>query len=92
MTQSLFDKMTQSILTSADRKLTMADLMLEMASHLDENDPERIFTEWLVDNRGRHREACQELGVEYPPEGEDLVRRLKEVVMPVLMKHSTRTD
>ena len=47
---TLFNKMVKSILTSADRGMTMASLMLEMASHLKEDDPERIFTEWFITN------------------------------------------
>lgn len=82
----LFGKMVKSIITSADRKLTIADLMLEMSGHLAEDDPERLWTEWLVNNRGRHKEACAELGIEYPAGGPQLIERLKAIVMPVLVK------
>ena len=92
MTESLFNKMVGSILTSADRKLTMAGLMLEMAGHLKEDDPERIWTEWLVNNSGRLKEACQELGVEHPAEGPELIERLKVTVMPVLVKKRNALD
>lgn len=83
---SLFDKMTKSIITSADRGLTMADLMLEMTRHLKEDDPERIFWEWFITNQKRRDEAFKELGIEPISEGPDLVDRMRQVVMPILVE------
>lgn len=63
---------------------TKAGLLLAASKLLPEGDPERLFIEWIHANRGRIKAACQELGVEPPPEGPDLFDRLKVIVVPKL--------
>uniref|UniRef100_A0A6M3X802 Uncharacterized protein n=1 Tax=viral metagenome TaxID=1070528 RepID=A0A6M3X802_9ZZZZ len=64
---------------------TKAELMLAMAeAAYSVEHSEFLFAEWMVLNSGRIREACIELGVEPPPEGPNLFRRLKEAVTPEL--------
>lgn len=46
--------------------------------------PEIRFAEWMVENQGRIREACAELGVDPPDPGPGLFQRLKDIVMYVL--------
>lgn len=43
------------------------------------------FGRWFLDNLGRHREACEELGIDEPPaDGPRLFERLRRVVTPAL--------
>ena len=62
---------------------TTGDALTVLASLLPEGDSERLFTEWLCANSTRIPEACAELGVEFS-EGPGLVKRLRELVGPLL--------
>jgi len=63
---------------------TYAEMTLDLMRHFEPDDPERLFWQWLVNNRERLPEACQELGVEPLDKGKGYVLRLKEVVKPKL--------
>lgn len=65
---------------------TVEDIMRRMNSHLPEGDGERLFYDWILDNKGRIREACADLGVECPETGPQYTFRLKLRVKPVLVQ------
>lgn len=69
--------------------LTMGELLVELGKLLPQNDRERLFVEWLVENKSRLPEACRELGIEPPEEGPGVTRlyqRLRRVVIPKLVE------
>ena len=64
---------------------TKAELALAMVqATYPAGHPEILFAAWMIANGSRIREACTDLGIEPPPEGPNLFRRLKEKVMPEL--------
>lgn len=63
------------------------DFLADMAKrYMRPDDPERLFVEWLRNNKGRYREALAEMGVEEPAPGPDFINRLKAAVLAGLEK------
>lgn len=62
----------------------MFDLMASRAAR--PGTVEDIWNIWIYDNRHRLEQAIRDLGLEPPPVGNRLVPRIKEVVLPVLVK------
>jgi len=63
----------------------MGEMILAMTrAAFPPDHPEVLFAEWLVENEGRWRDACVELGLEPPEPGPRLILRMKELVMPIL--------
>lgn len=69
-------------------KLTAREAMLALAEMLPDDDPERLFTEWLFESGGT-RQKILDLGIEPPEPGPDLFRRIKEAVTPILVKQKS---
>lgn len=75
-------KQTQAVMkdaTDAVRgKPTVGDGMLALAEvFLQEDDPERIFYEWIMSNIEDLQGACEEMGLSVEP-GPDFYKRLKK--------------
>lgn len=65
---------------------TVLEAMVALSRQVfPEGDPEQLFMNWVAENRGRLEIACRDLGIEPPPPGPNLFRRIKELVMPALV-------
>lgn len=64
---------------------TQGEMALAMVQAVFPPDHVEVrFAQWMVDNAGRIREACMELGIEAPDPGPGLYERLKAAVTAVL--------
>lgn len=63
---------------------TQGEFLSQLASILPEDNVERKFVEWVVENKDDLPTACRELGVEPPEEGPKLLQRLRNLIGPKL--------
>jgi len=68
-------------------KPTVIEVLAGVAKRtMSEDNPERIFLEWMASNGGNLRAACEKLGVKVD-DGPDFYKRLKAAVLPKLIKN-----
>lgn len=72
------DEPGRSGITRAEATRDIADMVLP-------GSPEALFWHWAADNAGRLKEAVIELGLEPPEPGPDLLGRIRDLVIPVLL-------
>lgn len=65
---------------------TKGEILVNLAqAFLPEGDPMLLFTKWITENSSRLREALAELGLDVE-EGPGFVKKLREVVTPILVQ------
>lgn len=63
-----------------------AYMLMRMAqATYPEGNPDRLFLEWMHQWEGQIKKGVESLGLELPPEGPNLLARIKGIVMPVLV-------
>ncbi|MCA9941293.1 MAG: hypothetical protein KC418_21780 [Anaerolineales bacterium] len=80
------------LLNDVARCGTVLEAMAVLAMTLPENDPERLFVAWLVENHQDMRQGCRNLGIQPPAQGPRLLERLREAVLPVLVEKQPYDD
>ena len=76
---SLFG-LVASVIANSVGKSTGEMILAAVREAFPPEHPEVLFAEWMVENSGRLREACVELGIEPPKPGPELYQRLKTAV------------